>query len=98
MHAAVGAAAHYQAQIKALKAVATHVEVDEETFRLLLRSRPHPTIVSGTTGVFWFKMRTYLTSYDGFVFFLRARAGLDFGKDAPGAFYVEAKSLNLPFA
>jgi hypothetical protein len=53
--------------------------------------------VSGGTGALWFKKRTYLTSYDGFVFLLKAPAPLDFSEDAPGAFYVEAKGLNIPF-
>jgi hypothetical protein len=90
-------AQQYQAQIEAVKAMVNLVEVDEDTFRLLLRSREHPTLVSGGTGALWFKKRTYLTSYDGFVFLLKAPAPLDFSEDAPGAFYVEAKGLNIPF-
>jgi len=91
-------AAQYQAQIQALKAVASLVEVDEQTFRTLLRSLKSPTIVAGTTGVMWFKKQVYLTSYDGFVFFLRSPAPLDFEADAPNAFFVAAESLTIPFA
>ncbi|MFQ5845261.1 MAG: hypothetical protein ACE5JG_09775, partial [Planctomycetota bacterium] len=91
------AGAQYQAQINALKAMAAVVEVDEETFRTLLRSRPHPTIVAGTSGALWFKRRTYLTSYDGFFFLLRVDGPLDFSPDAAGAFYVNAKHVNIPF-
>ncbi len=94
--AAAGASAQYQAQINAMKAMATIVEVDEETFRTLLRSRPHPTLVAGTTGALWFKRYTYLTSYDGFVFVLRAEEALDFKGDCEGAFYVHADKLTVP--
>lgn len=87
----------YQAQIEGLKAVANLVEVDEETFRTLIRSREHPTIVGGATGALWFKKQTYLTSYDGFVFCLKAGGPLDFEADAPGAFYISAKAINIPF-
>jgi hypothetical protein len=89
--------AQYQAQINALKAMAAVVEVDEETFRALLRSRSHPTIVAGISGALWFKRRTYLTSYDGFVFLLRADQPLDFQEEAGGALYVDAKQVNIPF-
>ena len=88
---------NYQAQIEGLKAVANIVEVDEETFRTLLRSREHPTLVAGETGVLWFKKHTYLTTYDSFIFCLRAPGPLDFEKDAPGAFFISAKSVNIPF-
>ena len=91
-------AAQYQAQIQALKAVASLIEVNEETFRTLLRSLPSPTIVAGETGAMWFKKRGYLTNYDGFVFFVRVPRPLEFSADAPGAFYVEAESLSIPFA
>ncbi len=94
--AAAGASAQYQAQINAMKAMVTIVEVDEETFRTLLRSRPHPTIVAGTTGGLWWKRHTYLTSYDGFVFLLRAEAALDFKSDCQGALYVQADKLTIP--
>jgi len=87
----------YQAQIEALKAVVSLVEVDETTFRLLLRSRPHPTIVTGKGGTLWFKKHTYLTSYDGFVFCLRTSQALDFHEEAPGAFLVRAKQITIPF-
>ena len=87
----------YQAQIQALKAVANLVEVDEGTFRQLLGARDHPTIVGAESGALWFKKRVYLTSYDGFVFVLRVPKVLDFQKEAAGAFYVEAKSVNIPF-
>jgi len=87
----------YQAQIEGLKAIANLVEVDEATFRLVIRSHEHPTIVAGGTGALWFKKSTYLTTYDGFVFVLRAEKPLDFREDAPGAFFIEAKSVNIPF-
>ncbi len=95
MHA--GAAAHHQQQIQALKAIASLVEVDEATFRLLLRSHEKPTIVAGKAGVLWFKKNTYLTSYDGFVFLHRADRACDFGSDAPQALVIEAKAVHVPF-
>jgi hypothetical protein len=62
-----------------------------------VRSHEHPSIVAGSTGALWFKKHIYLTSYDGFVFCLRAEKPLDFQPDAPGAFYVQAKSVHIPF-
>ena len=90
-------AQQYQAQIEGLKAVANLVEVDEEVFRTLVRSREHPTIVGGKSGALWFKKHLYLTSYDGFVFCLKAEGPLRFEEDAPGAFFIEAKGINIPF-
>ena len=87
----------YQARIEALKAVAGLVEVDEETFRLLIRSREQPTIVEAKAGALWFKKRIYMTSYDGFKFVHRAERELDLSVDAPGAFLVRAESITLPF-
>ena len=87
----------YQAQINAIKAMVNLVEVDEATFRSIVGARPHPTVVSGRTGALWFKKNVYLTSYDGFVFLLRSAAELDFRSDAPKAFYIEAKSVTIPF-
>jgi len=87
----------YQAQIEALKAVVSLVLVDEATFRLLLRSRPHPTIVAGKGGALWFKKHTYLTSYDGFVFCVRSPQPLAFHEEAPEAFLVRAEQLRIPF-
>jgi hypothetical protein len=86
----------YQAQIEALKSMAALVEVEEETFRLLLRSRENPTIVAGRSGFWKFKKSVYLTSYDGFIFLLKSEQDLDFAADAVGAFYVKAKELSLP--
>ena len=97
MHAA-GAAAHHQQQIQALKAIASLVEVDEATFRLLLRSHEKPTIVAGKSGVLRFKKVTYLTSYDGFVFLFRTDQARDFRADAPQALVVDAKAVHIPFA
>ena len=96
MHAA-GAAAHQQQQIQALKAIASLVEVDEGTFRLLLRSHEKPTIVAGKSGIFWFKKHTYLTSYDGFVFLHRAEKACDFRMEAPQALIVDAQAVHIPF-
>jgi hypothetical protein len=93
----VPGAQQYQAQIEGLKALANLVEVDEETFRLIVRSREHPSIVAGSTGALWFRKHIYLTSYDGFVFCVRAEKPIDFRADAPGAFYVQAKSVHIPF-
>jgi len=90
-------AGRYQASIEALKVVAGLVEVDEETFRLLVRSREQPTIVEGQAGLLWFKKRIYMTSYDGFKFVLRAERELDFSEDAPEAFRIRAEALTLPF-
>ncbi len=90
-------AAQYQAQIEALKAMLGVIAVEEETFRLILRSRPHPTIVAGKTGALWFKKPIYMTSYDGFLFILKPDSELDFKEDAPGAFFVEAKAVHVPF-
>ena len=90
-------AQQYQAQIEGLKALANLIEVNEETFRLLIRSRENPTIVAGKTGALWFKKNCYLTSYDGFVFVLRVADELDFREDAPGAFFVKAESVQIPF-
>jgi len=96
-HSASPGAQQYQAQIEALKAVVSLVEVDETTFRLLLRSRPHPTIVTGKAGAYWFKRHIYLTSYDGFVFCLRTPHAVDFHEEAPGAFLVRSKQIRIPF-
>ena len=85
------------AQIQALRAIANMVEVDEGTFRQLLSAREHPTIIGAESGALWFKKRIYLTSYDGFIFLLRTPKVLDFQEEAPIAFYVEAKSANIPF-
>jgi hypothetical protein len=93
---ATGAAQRHQ-QIEALKALVNLVEVDEATFRLLLRSHERPTIVVGRAGIFWFKKHTYMTSYDGFVFLHRADGALDFRAEAPQALVVEAKSVHIPF-
>ena len=90
-------AQQYQAQVEGMKALANLVEVDEETFRLIVRSREHPTIVAGATGILWFKKHTYLTTYDGFVLCLRTDKPLDLTEDAAGAFYVEAKTVHIPF-
>jgi hypothetical protein len=92
------AGAHQRAlQIEALKALVNIVEVDEPTFRLLLRSHEKPTLVAGSTGFLWFKKAVYLTSYDGFVFLHRAEKAVDFRAEAPDAFRIEAKSVNIPF-
>ena len=95
MHAG-SAAAHYQQQIRALKAIATLIEVDEATFRLLLRSSDKPTIVESRTGFFWFKKHVYMTSYDGFVFFHRSSAPCDLRAEAPQAFVVAAEHVEIP--
>jgi hypothetical protein len=87
----------YQAQIDGLKAVANLVEVDEETFRMVLRSNERPTIVAGEAGFWKFKRHTYLTTYDGFVFCLRSPAPVDFKAEAPAAFLVKAKTVSIPF-
>jgi len=83
------------AQIQALKAQVSVVEVDEQTFRAILRSREHSTIVSGRVGALWFKKHAYVTSYDGFMFVLRSDEPVDVAADAPAAFHIEAKTLNL---
>jgi hypothetical protein len=90
------AAAHRHQQIQALKAIASLVEVDEATFRLLLRSHEKPTLVVAQTGFLWFKKHLYMTSYDGFVFFHRADKERDFTADAPQAFVVRAESAEIP--
>jgi hypothetical protein len=90
-------AAQRHVQIEALKALVNLVEVDEATFRLLLRSHEKPTVVVGKAGIFWFKKHTYMTSYDGFVFLLRADGSCDFKADAPDAFVVDAKTVHIPF-
>ena len=95
MHA-VGAAAHHQQQIEALKALAHLIEVDEATFRLLLRSNDRPTLVTGKTGFLWFKKHVYMTTYDGFVFIHRAAEPRDLAADAPKAFVVAAEHIVLP--
>ncbi len=95
MHAG-GAAAHHQQQIQALKALASIIEVDEATFRLLLRSHERPTLVVSRTGFFWFKKHVYMTSYDGFVFFHRAAVERDFLAEAPLAFVVVAEHVQIP--
>jgi hypothetical protein len=84
-------------QIEALKALVNLVEVDEATFRLLLRSHEKPTIVAGQTGFFMFKKSVYMTSYDGFVFLLRAEKECDFRTDAPQALVVKAEHVHIPF-
>lgn len=92
------AGAHAQQErIQALKALVNLVEVDEATFRLLLRSHEKPTIVVGKAGVFWFKKHTYMTSYDGFVFLHRADRECDFRTEAPQALVVDAKTVHIPF-
>jgi hypothetical protein len=90
-------AQRYHERIEALKAMVNLIEVDEATFRLLLRSHEKPTIVSGETGMLWFKKFTYLTSYDGFVFCHRGAKACDFAADAPGALTIEAKAVHIPF-
>jgi len=90
-------AGRYQTNIEALKAVAGLVEVDEATFRLLIRSREQPTIVEAKAGALWFKKRIYVTSYDGFKFVHRAQRELDLMEDAPHAFLIRAESITLPF-
>lgn len=87
----------YHAQINAIKSMASMVEVDEETFRAILRAREHPTLVQGQSGALWFKKSVYLTTYDGFVFLLRVPKPLDFTGDAPGALLVAAQNVNIPF-
>ena len=87
----------YNAQIEALKALVNLVEVDEQTFRALLRAHERPTLVTGQSGMLWFKRFTYLTSWDGFVFCLRTEKACDLAGDAPDALVVNAKSLNIPF-
>ncbi len=85
-------AAHQQHErIQALKAIASLIEVDEATFRLLLRSHERPTLVVSRTGFLWFKKHVYMTSYDGFVFFHRAGTELDFRAEAPRALVVAAE-------
>ena len=91
-----GAAARHE-QIQALKALVNLVEVDEATFRLLLRSHEKPTIVVGKAGIAWFKKHTYMTSYDGFVFLHRADKECDFRTEAPQALVIEAKTVHIPF-
>ena len=92
------AGAHAQQErIQALKALVNLVEVDEATFRLLLRSHEKPTIVIGKGGVLWFKKHTYMTSYDGFVFLHRADRECDFRTEAPQALVVDAKTVHIPF-
>jgi hypothetical protein len=86
-----------QEQIEALKALVNLVEVDEATFRLLLRSHDRPTIVAGKTGFLWFKKNVYMTSYDGFVFLHRAEKECDFRAEAPQALVVTAESVHIPF-
>ncbi|MHC4931033.1 MAG: hypothetical protein ACYTGV_02440 [Planctomycetota bacterium] len=90
-------AQQYQAQINAMKAVISLVEVDETTFRRILQTRPHPTIVTGKSGALWFKKTVYMTTYDGFVFLHRSKNPLDFSGHAPDAVIVEAESVNIPF-
>ena len=90
------AAAHHAQQIQALKAVASLIEVDEATFRLLLRSNERPTVVVGHTKILWFKKNVYLTSYDGFVFIHRAAVEIDVRAEAPQAFIVQAEHLHIP--
>lgn len=87
----------YLAQIEGLKAVANLVEVDEETFRRLLRSHERPTVVVGETGLWRFRRHTYLTTYDGFTFCLRSATPLDLHAEAPSAFLVRAKTVTIPF-
>lgn len=92
------AGAHQQAlQIEALKALVNLVEVDEGTFRLLLRSHEKPTLVTGNTGFLWFRKRVYMTSYDGFVFLHRAGKEIDFRAEAPDSVVVNAQSVHIPF-
>lgn len=86
---------HHQ-QIEALKAIISLVEVDEATFRLLLRSNERPTLVTGRTGFWRFKKHIYMTSYDGFVFLHRAGAECDFRTEAPQAFIIAAAEVELP--
>lgn len=93
---AVGAQQRHQ-QIEALKALVNLVEVDERTFRLLLRSHEKPTIVVGKAGFLWFKKHVYMTSYDGFVFLHRADRERDFHAEAPQAFVVAAGTVHIPF-
>ncbi len=85
------------AKILAIKAQLSVVEVDEETFRTIIRSREHPTILTGRIGMLWLKKHAYVTSYDNFMFVLRSDDPLDLSDDAPGAFVIETKSLNLTF-
>jgi len=87
----------YLAHIEGLKAVANLVEVDEPTFRTLLRSHEQPTVVVGESGFWRFKRHTYLTTYDGFVFCLRSPAPVDLKAEAPSAFLVQAKAVTIPF-
>jgi hypothetical protein len=97
MHAGGAAAQHHrQQQIEALKAIISLVEVDEATFRLLLRSNERPTLVKGRTGFWRFKKHIYMTSYDGFVFIHRAGAECDFRADAPQAFVIAAQEVQIP--
>ncbi|MCK6459742.1 MAG: hypothetical protein L6Q95_07575 [Planctomycetes bacterium] len=92
------AGAHQRAmQVEALKALVNLVEVDEPTFRLLLRSHEKPTLVAGTTGFLWFRKHVYMTSYDGFVFLHRPEREIDLLPEAPDAVVVRAKSVHIPF-
>jgi len=93
----VAGAHRQQERIQALKALVNLVEVDEETFRLLLRSHDKPTLVTGTTGFLWFKKHVYMTSYDGFVFLYRAERERDFRPEAPQAIVVAAETVHIPF-
>jgi hypothetical protein len=89
-------AQHHQERITAVKALMNLVEVDEATFRLLLRSHERPTLVRGATGMLWFRKFTYMTSYDGFVFCHRSDKECDFRPDAAGALVIDAKTIDIP--
>ena len=90
-------AQRHLAEIDAVKALANLVEVDAETFRGILRAHERPTIVAGETGIWLFRRHVYLTTYDGFVFCVRAAAPLDFADDAPSHFLIRAKAVTIPF-
>jgi len=90
-------AQQHLAEIEAVKALANLVEVDVETFRGVLRAHERPTIVAGMTGFWLFRRHVYLTTYDGFVFCVRAPAPLDFATDAPSHFLIRAQAVTIPF-
>jgi len=93
----VPGAQQHLAEIETVKALANLVEVDEETFRGILRAHERPTIVAGESGFWLFRRHVYLTTYDGFVFCVRVRVPMDFADDAPSHFLIRAKAVTIPF-
>lgn len=92
MSEAAAAAAHAAAIANAIKASGAIVTVSQEDFENILRKIEKPLVISATGG-FISTNYQYLTSYKGFVFFVKCPAPLMF---SPKVEIIIAKKIWLP--